>query len=123
LHSARFAPKFEQVEGERSWRARRIPHLVDGADAGPGGRRSSLHLRRRRFPRGVLTLDESIVLPAGGSAAFAISANLAAFDGVPLVASAQATLDAGSASQPGDNQAGDVDAGPQGIFSDGFDGD
>ena len=68
-------------------------------------------------------LDESIVLPAGGSAAFAISAHAPVFDGVPLVASAQATLSGGIVdSQPGDNQAADVDAGPAGIFTDGFDG-
>ncbi|MBA8887136.1 hypothetical protein FHW12_001350 [Dokdonella fugitiva] len=74
-------------------------------------------------PSGSGTLDESIVLPAGGSAAFAISAHAPEFDGVPLVASAQATLSGGIVdSQPGDNQAADVDAGPAGIFTDGFDG-
>lgn len=73
-------------------------------------------------PSGSGMLDQSIVLPPGSSAAFAISATAPAFDAIPLVASAQATLTGGLVdSQPGNNQASDVDAGPPGIFEDGFD--
>jgi hypothetical protein len=65
-------------------------------------------------------LDEAVTLPGGGVAAFVIGATVPAFDGVPLLATAQATLAGPVDSQPGDNFANDVDTGPAGIFMDGF---
>jgi hypothetical protein len=73
-------------------------------------------------PSGSGVLDESMQMPPSAVATYTITATVPAFDGRPLVATAQASLDAGMVdSQPNDNQASDVDAGPAGIFADGFD--
>jgi hypothetical protein len=73
-------------------------------------------------PSGSGVLDESMQMPPGAAATYTITAIVPAFDGRPLVAIAQASLGAGMVDgQPNDNQASDVDAGPAGIFADGFD--
>ena len=73
-------------------------------------------------PSGSGTLDESMQMPPGAVATYSITATVPAFDGRPLVATAQASLGAGLVdSQPNDNQASDIDTGPAGIFTNGFD--